>query len=181
MKRKNSAIYNQLEAVENDGATYYGFGGWLIVFALGLTFSFITTLIALYDNYAALDSESYFTDDRSQAYYSLLEGTIVFECIIQIIVILLILLMTYYCIKMDYKFKIISIIYILFLFLFNISDIAVLQHIKNFHPGKIVEDNYSYSNLIRTVLYTGVWIPYFFLSKRVNNTYVKKLKIKTAP
>lgn len=159
----------------------FGFGGWLIVFSLGLAYQFFMNLKAFYDNYLLLNSEemSYLTDKSSEGYNSLWEPAIIFECITQLIAVIFVIFIAYFCLKMDYKFKLLTLIYIPLLLVFNLASTLLMLNIQNYYTETIYTSEDLYYNLYKSGVYAVVWIPYFLISKRVNNTFVKKSKVSS--
>ncbi|MEK4263632.1 DUF2569 family protein [Paenibacillus sp. FSL L8-0499] len=151
----------------------YGFGGWLYSYSGFVLFLFFVALKAVNDNYLLIHTPEYIqlTTFGSEYYNSLLHPTIIMEMVAQLIVVILVLLIAYSCMKMKKMFKYLSITLFSVVFIFNILDLFLLLSIQNSYPEQLL-DNTTYDGVIYSFFYFIVWVPYFLLSKRVKNTFI---------
>ena len=159
---------------------HYGFGGWLIVYAITLFFQFFLDLKALYDNYNIFNSENFksVTTIGNESYNALFYPALVFEMAAEAILVIFIMMIAYYCIKVDKKFKTLSIIFILSALLLQGIDLILMSLIQNGFEEPIFDD--IYTQFTRAFYYTIIWLPYILLSKRIKNTYVLKVNMVTS-
>lgn len=154
---------------------YYGFGGWLILFAMGLISQFYTHLKSAHDNYLIFKSDEFklLSDINSEYYNSFWYPSLMFESIVSVLLSIMILLISYFCIKNSRWFKKLSIFFIISSFLFQCIALFLVLNIQNWYQENIFEGQNIYQGVINTFTYLIVWVPYFLRSKRVKNTYIK--------
>lgn len=168
----------------------YGFGGWLYLFAAGIIFQFYGTVTSLNKTYKLFTSDDFaqLTTIGSQSYNSLWKPTILFEMASQIISLLLMLSIAFFCIKLSPYFKYLSITFISFILVANSIDLFLMLSIQNGYADDLFGGDDVYKQVTKSIGYAIVWIPYMLLSKRVKNTYntassvtygKEKLKIST--
>lgn len=153
---------------------YYGFGGWLYLFSAGIAFQFFRLLKSSYDKYLLMQSDDYhlFTDRTSELYNSLWEPLIIFECIAEVFLCVIILLIAFYCIKLNKKFKTFSITFIAASVVFQFIDLIFMLNIQNWYDFEMYTESELYTGISQSTIYAIIWIPYFLISKRVKNTFV---------
>lgn len=153
-----------------------GYGGWLILFSIGMAIQFFSLFVALIRNYEWYISDDFkrLSDINSSSYNALWEPAMIYEMGIEIISMCLLLLMAFFLIKMDYKFKVISLIYIPTSFVLMSIDALLLLNIQNYYDEPLNIESVN-NSVISTFAYMVVWVPYFLVSRRVKNTFVKKI------
>ncbi|BBH24542.1 hypothetical protein Back11_58870 [Paenibacillus baekrokdamisoli] len=151
----------------------YGFGGWLILFSIGIAFQFLGNFKLLIDNYEFATSDDFLnlTQVSSENYNSLWKPTIWFEMLGQASLVALALLIAFFCIKKSPKFKTISITYIVFSLVFQVILLLVLSKIQQDYTSELFSEGELYTDLIKSIIYSIIWIPYFLVSRRVKNTF----------
>lgn len=159
---------------EKNEVYYYGFGGWLYIFAAGLVYQFLFNLKIAYDNYLITKTDNYYsyTTIGSESYNSLWETAIWFEIIAASIIVVLVALIAYFCIKQSKKFRTMAILFISVSLFFQCIDLFLMLSIQNGYSEDIFGPS-KYDNLYKSTVYAIVWIPYLLLSKRVKNTFIK--------
>lgn len=151
---------------------YIGFGGWLYIVAIGLIVAFRDSLFYIIDTLIPLlNSQDWLllTTPGNGLYHPMWRTVIYTELIMHLTVIVLIILIGYMCYRNKKLFKNLMISFILVNLLFSIIAFFMYQTIP-----LIAEDSFSDSivGIIRAVIYSVIWIPYFLVSKRVKNTYI---------
>lgn len=151
---------------------YYGFGGWLIIYLIGLTYQFYGNLRTAYLNYIFTKSAdfTYLITPGSDSFNSFWEITIYFEIFAAVILSFLTLFILYFCIRKSKNFRLFSIIFISLMLVTNLIDLIALLIIQNSYTESLFE--HPYDGTYKSFMYAIVWIPYFIFSRRVKNTYV---------
>lgn len=159
--------------VKNEKPFVYGYGGWLYTFSGLLLVLLYSASTAIYDNYTLINSPEFkqLTTFGFEYYNSLLHPTIILEIIMQSLVIVAVLLISYCFYKLKKILKIVCITLFSILLLFNIVDLFLLLSIQNSYPENIL-DSTTYDGLIYSFAYFVIWVPYFLFSKRVKNTFI---------
>ena len=141
-----------------------GIGGWLVLFAIGLFAWLIMCLVIAYSTYDYIETyESYNLQDKMLNSY--FEFHLRSNLISAVYLILLIILMF----TKNKTFPFLVIIFLVLNLLFAFIDLSYIGQLN-------VEKNDIYlifKDLIRTLILTAIWIPYFHYSTRVKNTFVK--------
>lgn len=152
---------------------YYGFGGWLIVYFIGITYQLYGNILTAIKSYKFTKTEDYINliTPGSDSYNSFWEITIYFEIAAALVLSLITVAVIYFCIRKSKMFRIFSILFISLMILFNFMDVLALLIIQNSYNETLFE--HPYDGLYKSFMYAIVWIPYFIFSKRVRNTYVK--------
>ncbi|MNB78759.1 hypothetical protein D3C75_254670 [compost metagenome] len=151
----------------------YGFGGWLILFALGMIRQLYLHITSVYNNYITLRMADFqLLVDSSNDYYSpLWLPTVYFETIIEALIAVFIIIMVFMCIKHRKQFKYLAIAVIIISAVFTYLDLALVLRITNGFADEVFQGTNIYEGVLKSTLYAVVWLPYFLLSKRVKNTY----------
>ncbi|MNI47177.1 hypothetical protein D3C73_1016770 [compost metagenome] len=151
-----------------------GTGGWLGLFALGIVFSLFVGVRIIYGNISLFGTEDYklLTDPNSSYYIASILPSLVIETTLVAIQILMILYILYLGLKHKKSFKYICISFIVYNIFLNIVDILMFSQMQSNLSSPLPVDN-TYTDLIRSVIYALIWIPYLLRSKRVKNTFVK--------
>jgi hypothetical protein len=166
--QKSSEAFSADNLIENSKNYYYGFGGWLVLVAIGLIFTFgnalyylIDTLIPLYQN----DQIQLLTEK-----YPNYNHLVYLESFMYLMYIILPLYIGFLCWKQKKLFTTMMIVYLMINPVFNIIHHYVMTTISILSTDKLIaQENTS---LIRSILSGFIWISYFLRSKRVRNTYV---------
>lgn len=149
-----------------------GLGGWLILPHIGLYLSIILTLVQLLFIIAPIMFSEYWellTSPDSDFYHSLWAPILIFEMVFNLLLLGLCIfaLVQLYGKKSSFP-KLMIMIYSASLFFMFVDYLLALQ----IPAVSEVEDGTRPSDLLRSVLSTAIWIPYFIRSKRVKNTFV---------
>jgi hypothetical protein len=151
-----------------------GIGGWLILPMIGLILIPVLLTIDLFNTYLPIfttGSWRALTDPESPAFHPLWKPVLLFEILgnITFIGYAVVLLVAFFL-----KFHRFPLMYIAFLILnviFVASDLYLAQQI----PAVAAQPNdAAVQSLTRAVVGAAIWIPYFLVSKRVKNTFVKR-------
>ncbi|EGL18276.1 MULTISPECIES: DUF2569 domain-containing protein [unclassified Paenibacillus] len=161
-------VNNEREVYEGDygGAGISGFGGWLIVFSIGLILTFISAVYSLVDYlwpmYESGEAAAYFSD------YPALGTAILVETVSHLFYAVVPVVLGYLCYKRKRLFKTMSIIFLLVsLALSGLAYLAysfVSEAAPDFMDGAL-------RDLIKTGITCVIWTLYFIKSERVRNTY----------
>lgn len=171
---KSKEVSATIETVTDNSTVkkYYGFGGWLIIYFIGITYQFYGNLRTAYQNYNFTKTEGFtnLITPGSDSYNSFWEITIYFEIYAAIALSLITLAVIYFCIRKSKKFRLFSILFISLMLLVNFIDLIVLLLIQNSYNETLYE--HPYDGTYKSFMYAIVWVPYFIFSRRVKNTYI---------
>lgn len=150
-----------------------GLGGWLILPMIGLAVAPMRLLAVLVTDYAPIFQDGVWenlTTPGSGAYHILWGPLIIFEIVGNLFFvvgagILLVLLL-----KKSYRFPALMIGFLLLNPAFVVLD-HILGNLIPFIAE--LDDTESYTEIVRAAVAAMIWIPYFLVSKRVKNTFVK--------
>lgn len=151
-----------------------GLGGWLILPAIGL-FAFPIRLAAsFYNDFLPIFQEGYWevlTTPGYEAYHHLWAPLLIFEIIGNSLFIIFDIVLIVLFFTRSYRFPTLIIIFIATNLFFLAGDLVFAGLI----PAMAAEsDPESVKELTRSIITAAIWIPYFLVSKRVKNTFVKK-------
>ncbi len=150
-----------------------GLGGWLILPAIGLFVLPIRLAISLNSDFLPIFQEGYWdvlTTPGSEAYHHLWAPLITFEIAGNAFFIIFDIILIFLFFAKSYRFPTLMIIYLASNFLFVVSDFFF----ADFIPAVAAQgDAESIKELFRSIIGAMIWIPYFLVSKRVKNTFVK--------
>ena len=156
-----------------DKAEPKGLGGWLILPLIGLIVSPIRMAISLNNDFLPIFQEGYWevlTTPGSEAYHHLWGPLITFEIVGNLLFIVFALILIFLFFTKAPIFPSLFIIYIIANLLYVVGDFFF----ANLIPAVASEsDPGSIKELFRTAVGAAIWIPYFKMSKRVKNTFVK--------
>ncbi len=156
-----------------DNAEPKGLGGWLILPLIGLIVSPIRMAVSLNNDFLPIFQEGYWevlTTPGSEAYHHLWGPPIAFEIVGNLVFIVFALILIFLFFTKSPVFPSLIIIYITTNLLYVVGDFFFADLI----PAIAAEsDPESTRELFRTVVRAAIWIPYFRMSKRVKNTFVK--------
>jgi hypothetical protein len=150
-------------------------GGWLILPAIGVTISPIVLLVQIFTNEHFLNStwqNLYYLDtDQLGSMLLLLGFEIVYNFVLLVFTILIIVL--FYQRRTSLP-KLITVLYIM-KFLGPLADILFLETVL---PGQFFDSsNYGLLREISfSIIGAAIWIPYFNMSERVENTFCFRYK-----
>lgn len=164
------------DAPEPKKAAYlYGFGGWLYVFAIGLAFKAYQAYMVLSQHYLGFGSKDYqlVLDPSSSSYNSLWKPFLTVEILGNILIIVFIALIAFFCYKQRALFKKLSIIFISLNFLFILFEFFMMLSLNSFYVDPIYTPDQIITPILQATIYAAIWIPYFMFSKRVKNTFLK--------
>ncbi len=157
-----------------NGGEYVGFGGWLYVYFFGLIVAFGSSLNGIFEKRIFLQDEDYqhLFDSNSESYSSLWKPLLWGEVFVDIITILFVLAIAYYCFKRSSKFPKLAISYMAIVLLSNIA-LAVLMHFLNAtYLTPMIAKKEIAGMVFKSIVYSAIWIPYMLFSQRVKNTYM---------
>lgn len=149
-----------------------GLGGWLVLVQISIYFSLITITALLITNVLPIYEPEVWdvlTDPSSPYYDAMLVPLILFETVMNVVFVigLIIALVLMYSKKRAFPKLMIG--YIIASLLFGIIDFAVASQIELLAE---IEDGQSATQIVRSMIYACIWIPYFIRSERVRNTFV---------
>ncbi|MEC0245295.1 DUF2569 domain-containing protein [Paenibacillus chitinolyticus] len=160
---------NGKEVYEGDHsrAEISGFGGWLIVFSIGLILTFIYAVYSLVDYvwpmYESGEAAAYFSD------YPALGAAVLVETVSHLFYAVCPLVLGCLCFKQKRLFKTMSIAYLLLSLLLSavayFAYLSVSELAPDFMDGAL-------RDLIKTGITCLIWTLYFVKSERVRNTYI---------
>jgi hypothetical protein len=151
---------------------YDKIGGWLILVAIGLIFSPIRLIVVLVkDLLPALsgDTWSRLTTPGTEAYHPLWAPLLLFEVIGNCLFIVFpIVIAVFFFQKRRFVPQLIIV-----LLLSNLVFVAIDYFAADLIPFVAAqEDMGSLVELIRVLIASAIWVPYFIVSKRVQGTFV---------
>jgi len=150
-----------------------GLGGWLILVCLGLFFSIIKGIFAIYDfkPYFSLEVWKYLSDPSSEGYHFLYRYALIFDLTSNIVLVIFIatLLVLFFRKRSNFP-KLIIVLYIT----------CIVVTIVDTFLWSIISGSFSLAMGSGSVLSTFlviieylIWTMYFLKSKRVKNTFIK--------
>ncbi len=158
-------------ATENDEPK--GLGGWLILPLIGLLISPIVMAVSLNNDFLPIFQEGYWevlTTPGSDGYHHLWGPLITFEIVGNLFFIVFSVILIFLFFTKSPIFPLLMIIYLATNLLHVVGD----HFLANLIPAIASEsDPDSTKEIIRTAFRAAIWIPYFRMSKRVKNTFVK--------
>ncbi len=150
-----------------------GLRGWLIlpaIFLVTTPFNIGATLVRDFLPIFRDGGWALFTTPGSEFYHPYWAPGITLEVVGNILLIVFSVTLIFLFFSKSYRFPLLFIIFISANFIFVLCDTFLAYSIPALEarndPGVLKE-------LIRSVVYAAVWIPYFLISKRVKNTFVK--------
>lgn len=150
-----------------------GLGGWLILPAIGLFVLPIQLAVSLNNDFLPIFQEGYWeivTTPGSEAYHHLWAPLIIFEIAGNTFFLIFSIALIFLFFTRSYRFPTLFMLFIASNLLFVASDFVFADLI----PALAAEgDAESIKELTRSITGAIIWIPYFLVSKRVKNTFVK--------
>ncbi|SEF44964.1 DUF2569 domain-containing protein [Paenibacillus sp. UNC499MF] len=162
-------VNNEREVYEGDygGAGISGFGGWLIVFSIGLILTFIYAAYSLVEYvwpmYESGEVAAYFSD------YPALGGAVLVETVSHLFYAVVPVVLGYLCYKRKRLFKTMSIAYLLLSLV--LSTVAYFAYLSVSELASDYMDG-ALRDLIKNGITCVIWTLYFVKSERVRNTYI---------
>ncbi|WP_214630032.1 DUF2569 domain-containing protein [Paenibacillus agaridevorans] len=152
-----------------------GFGGWLIVFAIGMAYNLYRCANILYKHYLLVGTEEYLSiiNPNSEYYISLWKPFITLEIAGNIIAILFIVAMAILCLRMSRFFKHASIAYVSFMLVLIVVEFFLMITLNDYYQDPIYYPEEIITPVVQAIIYASVWIPYMIVSKRVKNTFIR--------
>lgn len=148
-------------------------GGWLILPAIGLFVLPIRLAVILYDDFLPIFREGYWevlTTPGSGAYHHLWAPVITFEIVCNAFLIIFDIILLFLFFAKSYRFPTLMIAFLASNLVFVASDFFL----ANLIPAVAAAGNAgSVIELSPIIISAMIWIPYFLVSKRVKNTFVK--------
>ena len=159
-----------------DNSTYKpkGLAGWLILPGLGLIIYPVQNIISLYRDFLPIFRDGYWqvlTIPGSEDYHHLWGPYLLFEISGNIIFIIFNVFLIFWFLFKSYIFPKMIIIFYVSNLIFLIADFLL----GNMIPAVAAEptDSEVIMDLARVVYTNVIWVPYFLVSKRVKNTFIK--------
>ncbi len=148
-----------------------GIGGWLVFPAIGLVFNLIgLTVMVLGELLPILTGPQweFLTTEGSEAYHPMWGPVILFELVGNSLLILAsgVIATLFFLRKSAVPRLMVG------FFLFRILIIAIDEVLAGQLPAESIEGQ-GIGELVKVVVQACIWIPYFLVSKRVRNTFVR--------
>ncbi|MBV6712509.1 DUF2569 domain-containing protein [Paenibacillus chitinolyticus] len=144
-----------------------GFGGWLIVFSIGLILTFIYAAYSLVDYVWPMvesgEVAAYFSD------YPAVGVAVLVETLSHLFYAVFPLVLGYLCFKQKRLFKTMSIAYLLLSLALSAISYLAYSFVSELAPDFV---DGAFKDLIRNGITCLIWTLYFVKSERVRNTYV---------
>lgn len=158
---------NELENKEENKEPYlYGFGGWLILLALGLMAAFGSSLLYIFGELIPFFFDGIL--EELIAYNALWGLIFLVGVIANVGIVAFITMIGIFCIKQKKEFKNTVIYFAIFNVL--ITLLAYLAYL--IVPETAATSQDSLVGIFMAIVYAAIWIPYIVKSKRVNNTFI---------
>lgn len=175
-KVMNPPQENRMNNTKPEKPYVYGFGGWLILVAIGLMLTFGQSVLYLFQTMLPIfNSEKWeiLTSPSSELYHSLWAPALIFDLSICLVNIICILCIAFLCYKLSRKFKTLMIVFISLKVLFAAVSFILMYILSDYYSNpEIINSGASLKTLFQSIVYASIWIPYFIVSKRVKNTYI---------
>lgn len=159
--------------MDNEQKELEGIGGWLYLVAFGVIVSPIRIAYEYYPMLVDYFSGAYElgSNPNSKSFVPHLELLLDIEMIANAFMLLLALALVVLFFSKHRWFPRVFIFLYAFTPLFLIADTWIVSKLL---PDLVEIDEATVLDIIRSVIYALVWIPYMFLSKRVKNTFGAK-------
>lgn len=150
-----------------------GLGGWLILPAIGLIVFPLKMFITLTSVFVPIFQKGYWhtlTTPGSKAYHVLWAPFIMTELIGNLLFISFDIILIFLFFMKSYRFPMLYVAFLGLNLAFVLGDFFFVKLI----PAAAAEDDVrALVEVTRTTIAAMIWVPYFLLSKRVKNTFVK--------
>jgi hypothetical protein len=161
------------EFMAEEMKSYEGIRGWLILPLIGLFIAPIRISLTIFKDLVPVFTEGYWnviTTPGSNTYHPLWAPLIIFECVGNIVFIIFSIVLLIFFFRKSRLLPKLMISYLILSLLFVVSDFFLADLI----PAVADQRNYQDTKEIaRAVIGTIVWVPYFLVSKRVKQTFVR--------
>ncbi|MFD2706637.1 DUF2569 domain-containing protein [Salibacterium lacus] len=155
-----------------------GIGGWLIIVIIILGISLIySSYIAITDGRVMLNPEMWqeISQPDGLLYHPLNGSLIIFELIFHVMLVVFTIVLVVLLFMKKKIFPRLMIIFLLSRFIIGgilaFASYNVLTSIPYYEMNQLKTD--LYSSLAGAIIGCGIWVPYFFVSQRVKNTFVQ--------
>lgn len=150
-----------------------GLGGWLILPAIGLIVTPIRLMVSLITVFLPIFQKGYWeviTTPGSEAYHQLWAPLIIFEIAGNTFFIIVYIVLIFLFFSKSYRFPTLFIVCLALNLIFVVGDFFFADLIPTVEAQS---DFQSVKDLVRFGISAAIWIPYFLVSKRVKNTFVR--------
>lgn len=149
-------------------------GGWLILPAIGLSISPITILVSIFgedlsEGYSISVWRELWNSGAGETGFTLLI-IIIIELLVNIHYVIFIITLIYLFYKQRSSVPYLMVIFYVLNLLIPLIDSVALNYF-----AEVPFDKDSTKDIIRATIGAFIWIPYFLISDRVNNTFTKRL------
>jgi len=151
-----------------------GIGGWLILPVIGLILTPLHIGYELATTYWSIFAKGYWavlTTPGNNTYNPLWAPLLSFEILGNVFLLLAALTLLYLLLSKSFHLPKFIVAYFLADLLFVIVDYTFASNITRI-PQHAIDD--AMSEIIRSLMVAAIWVPYFLVSKRVKNTFVRK-------
>jgi len=153
-----------------------GLGGWLILVGIGVIFSPIRLLVSYVPLYYQILSDGTWealTTVGSEAYNPLWEPILMGEIVYNLGIFVLSIYLIYFFFSKHYLFPRFYIALLLAPIIFIPMDAWVVTLVL---PNEPMFDPEAAKEFARALIGAFIWVPYLFISKRVQVTFVEKMQ-----
>lgn len=169
--RRYRSLRGKIKATVTGGPR--GLGGWLILPAIGLFVLPIRLTIMLINDFLPIFQRGYWealTTPGSEAYHHLWAPLVIFEIAGNTFFIIFDIILIFLFFTKSYRFPVLFIAFLVLNLFFVVSDFFFADLI----PAVAAESDREFvRDLAGSIIGAIIWIPYFLVSKRVKNTFVK--------
>ena len=151
-----------------------GLGGWLILPAIGLIVTpfrlmayLLTDLLPIFQD----GSWDFLTTPGTEAYHPMWAPVILFELAGNLFFVVMAVVLIFLFFTKSHRFPRLMIVFLLSNLAFVFGDYALANTIP--FVANMEADAEVYKEMARGIGGVAIWVPYFLVSKRVKNTFVK--------
>ena len=150
-----------------------GLGGWLILPVIGLCLTPLRILAVMATDYAPIFQDGVWenlTTPGSGAYHELWGPLIIFEIVGNLFFVISAIALIFLLFRKSHRFPVLMIGFLLL----NPAFVIIDHFLGNLIPFIAnLDDPATFTEITRAVGGAMIWVPYFLVSKRVKNTFVK--------
>ncbi|MDP4085771.1 MAG: DUF2569 domain-containing protein [Bacillota bacterium] len=155
-----------------------GIKGWLLIVLIGLIVSIISVAVSLNDSMPLFKPDAWhaITTYGSEAYHPLFGPWVIYEALFNVFIIIFSICLLFMMFRKSHRFPKFMIFYFISaVFLQGIdyilsykvlTDLPKVSETLNVYP--------SLDGVMRALVQTAVWVPYFIKSKRVKATFLSE-------
>lgn len=154
-----------------DNSPLKGLGGWLIIVAIRLIFSCISSLILILYSSIIFIEWSQITNPDSNLYIENLKWVYLFEIGINLIIIFFSSYLLYLFFTKNYKFPSLMICFEFVIVIFKVLDLFINDQFTIFKLE--IRDIFITTN---SIIWSTIWVLYMLNSVRVKNTFVNRYR-----